>query len=343
MAGEDRDTARAVELGRALRERPYDYDFFFALRSLECANPGAPRLGQSVRPADDPVRLAQEPSLAFAPSALASFHPGTGGRPPRLASYFLGLFGPNGPLPLHLTEYARERLRNSGDATFSRFADLFHHRMLALFYRAWASAQPTVNFDRPEADRFALYVGALFGLGMSSLRGRDAMPDLAKLNYAGRLVCQTRNAEGLGAIVEDFFGLPAAIETFTGEWLDLPERSLCLLGTSLETGSLGRALTVGARTWECQHKFRIVLGPMSFAAYESFLPRTENLGRLAAIVRNYSGDELAWDVTLALRGEEVPALRLGGDERLGLTTWLAGRGRGEDASDLTLNPLSGVA
>ena len=44
-----------------------------------------------------------------------------------------GLLGPNGPLPLHLTEYVRERLRHHADPTFARFLDLFHHRF-ALFF-----------------------------------------------------------------------------------------------------------------------------------------------------------------------------------------------------------------
>lgn len=109
------------------------------------------------------MRLAQEPSLAFAPATLAAFDPGNEDRAPRLTEYFLGLFGPHGPLPVHLTEYARDRLRNHGDRTFARFADLFHHRMLGLFYRAWADTQPTVSFDRPETDRFNVYVGPSSG------------------------------------------------------------------------------------------------------------------------------------------------------------------------------------
>ena len=125
--------------------------------------------------------------------------------PPRLAVNFFGLFGPNGPLPLHLTEYARNRLRAESDPTLVRFIDLFHHRMLTLFYRVWAAAQPTVSFDRPETDRFALYVGSLFGLGMPSLRNRDAFPDLARLHYAGQLACQTRHPDGLNAMISDYF------------------------------------------------------------------------------------------------------------------------------------------
>ena len=173
------------------------------------------------------MRLAQEPSVVFAPATLAALEPEQDGpaqdhRAARLLVHFFGLFGPDGALPLHLTEYARDRRRNHRDPTFQRFADIFHHRALSLFYRAWANARPTVSLDRPEQDRFALYVGALIGLGMDSLRDRDAMPDLAKLHFAGHLAGQTRHAEGLGSILSSFFRTPVRIEGFIGAWLGLP-------------------------------------------------------------------------------------------------------------------------
>jgi type VI secretion system protein ImpH len=299
-----------------------------------------PRVGWSLRPVDDPVRLGQQPSLAFAPSALASFDLGKNGSPPRLSGYFFGLLGPNGPLPTHLTEYAYDRLRNAHDPTFVRFLDVFHHRMLTLFYRAWASARPTVSFDRPDADWFGSYLASLCGLGMESLRNRDALPDLAKLHYVGRLACQTRHAEGLQAMIEGFFRLPARIKEFVGAWMDLPENGLCRLGGAPETGTLGMTAIAGARVWGCQQKFRIVLGPVDFAHYRRLLPGGESLRRLVALVRNYTGDELNWDLNLILKREEVPASKLGGAGRLGWSTWLGRRQAESDADDLMLDPLA---
>lgn len=133
MAGTNRTATRDLSALRALADAPHGYGFYHAVRLLECAYRDKPRLGQSVRPVDDPIRLAQDPAVTFAPSTLSSFTPGKGNTPPRLATYFFGLFGPHGPLPLHLTEYARDRQRHAGDATFVRFSDVFHHRMLSLF------------------------------------------------------------------------------------------------------------------------------------------------------------------------------------------------------------------
>ena len=340
MAGEDRSAARAVGLYRALERAPYGFDFFQALRRLECIHRDKPRVGHSVRPADDPVRFGQAPSLQFAPSALAAFRPGENGRPPRLSGYFFGLSGPNGPLPIHLTEYVYDRLRNARDPTLARFLDLFHHRMLSLFYRAWANARPATSFDRPEDDWFGEYLGSLIGIGMESLRGRDALPDVAKLHYAGFLACQTRHADGLAAMISGFFGLPASIREFVGIWMDLPADGRCRLGRSAETGTLGVTAIAGARVWGRQQKFRVVLGPMGFADFLRLLPGGDRLRRLVALVRNYAGDQLLWDLNMILKREEVPPLRLGDGGMLGWTTWLGTRHVDTDADDLVLDVIA---
>jgi len=338
MAGKDRSKADA--LTRQLAKAPYSFDFFQAVRRIECTRPDLPGVGRSQRPKEDPVRFCQAASLAFAPSTIAGYSPGPGGGPPRFVVNFLGLLGPNGPMPLHITEYVRERVRHHRDETLARFLDVFHHRMISLFYRAWACSQQTVSYDRDGDDRFAVYIGSLFGIGMDSFRDRDAVPDIAKLHYSGRLVCGTRHAEGLRAIVSDYFGIAAEIDEFVGAWIDLPEDCCCRLGASPESGLVGSTAIVGSRVWQCQHKFRLKLGPMRLSAYERLLPGSDSLQRLIAWIRNYVGDELSWDVQLMLKGEEVPQLCLGQTGRLGWTTWLSSKPFEEDVDDLVLRPFA---
>ena len=325
----------AVALFRALAAEPYRYDFYETMRRLECLFADRPRWGRAPRPVDEPIRLGQEPALAFAPSPLASFDPGQDGAPPRLQVHLFGLLGPNGPLPLHVTEYVRERLRNAGDPTVSRFLDLFHHRFLALFYRAWAQAQPHVNRDRPDDDRFAVYVGAFVGVAPAALRNRDRVPDLARFFHAGTLIRHARNGDGLAAVLRHFFGVPAAIEEFVGHWMALGPRERTFLGR--DGATLGAGTVLGGRVWDRQHKFRIHLGPLTLARYESFLPGGAPLAQLVDWVRTYLCFELAWDVRLRLRENEVPPLVLGRAGRLGWTTWLGPRPPGTDADDLCLD------
>jgi type VI secretion system protein ImpH len=329
-----------------LAREPYRYDFYQTLRRLECLYADRPRWGSALRPIDEPVRLGQDPDVAFAPAPLASLELGSEGAPPRLQVRLFGLLGPNGPMPIHFTEYARHRLRHAGDPTLSRFLDLLHHRFLALFYRAWAQAQPHVNRDRPGQDRYVAYVGSFVGVAPPPLRHRDSVPDLARLFHAGTLVRQVRNAEGLAAIIRQFFRVPAAIEEFVGHWLHLGPRERSYLrrgGAALASGAV-----LGARVWDHQSKFRIRLGPLTLAQYEAFLPAGSSgpaslrgggtlLRKLVDWVRFYLCFELDWDVRFQLKRDEVPALKLGQQGQLGWTTWLGTRRSAADADDLCLN------
>jgi type VI secretion system protein ImpH len=342
VAGPDWSSPDAVALGQALAEAPHAFGFYAALRRLDAAFAAAPRIGEADRPSEEAVRLGQLPSVVFAPSTLAGFAMPKGDTPARLQVHFLGLFGPNGPLPLHLTEYARDRIRHASDRSFAAFADLFHHRLLSLFYRAWAEAEPAVSFDRPQDDKFGAWVASLIGLGTPSFRDRDAMPDLAKLHFAGLLSLQTRHPDGLASLLATFFALPVGIEEFAGEWVALAQHQQCRLGDDPETGTLGGSITVGSHVWSAAHRFTIRFGPLDLAGYRRMLPGGDSLARLIAAVRAYSGDEWAWQANLVLRAEEVPPLKLGGDAaHLGWTTWIGTRDpEAGDAGDLYLEPLA---
>ena len=272
MANPDRPETHLVELLEQLQREPYAFDFYQAIRLLDCAYPSKPQTGRGVAPKYEPLRLSQEPSAAFAPSTLAGLEPGDRDQPHRLEQRFFGLLGPQGPLPLHLTDFAQSRVIHQKDYTFCRFLDTFHHRMISLIYLAWARVRPTVNFDRGSRDRFGEYVSSLFGLGMPSLEDRDSLPDLAKRHFAGLMSCQTKHAEGLLAILRGYFCLPVELEQFVGQWIDLPNDCRCYLGSSPTVSVLGKTVTVGSQIWDCQQKFRVILGPLSLAEFYHFLP-----------------------------------------------------------------------
>jgi type VI secretion system protein ImpH len=317
MVAEDRPDPRALELGAELARSPWSFHLFQALRRIECAFRDRARLGESLHPSEEPIRITQEPTLAFSPHPIASFTRRAG--VPRLATDFFGLLGPNGALPLHITEYVRDRSINSKDPTFARFLDIFHHRMMSLFYRAFANSEPVVSYDRPGSDRFAKYVGALIGLGLPATRGRDAVDDRAKLFFAGRYAPGPRNAEGLVALIEGYLGVPAEVEEYVGEWVDLMDEWRWRLDGAHE---LGRSTTLGKRAFLSQSKFRVVLGPLDARRFPSCLPGGALHRALSALVRGYVGDELTFELRLLLGETAVEPWRLGGALALGRTCWL---------------------
>ena len=325
------------QLLRELADEPFKFGFFQAVRMLENAHPGLPRVGTSLRLRDDPIRFAQSPTLAFAPSTLASFSPGDATHAPKLTVRFFGLFGANGPLPLHLTEFARERSRRMpSDSALVHFLDMFHHRMLSLLYRAWSEARPTVSLDRPANDPFTRWVGSVAGYGLPTLRGRDSVPDSARLAAAGILGRAVHGAEGLERVLNDFFRVPVRVHQWQPHWMRLPEEARSRIGLRRAPVALGESAVVGSRVWDCQTRFRVEIGPLGLAEYERFLPGGESLKRLRDWVLNYIGHELSCEMHLLLKKDEVPAVRLGSVGALGWTSWLGPRREKTDASDLVL-------
>jgi type VI secretion system protein ImpH len=333
MADETRAAFDSVTWLKALAAQPFTFDFHQALRRVETTFRQLPRWGEAAKPRDEALRLGQDPSFDFSPSAVRGFTPPTDNAPPRLTVGFLGLFGPQGPLPLHLTEYARDRIRQAGDHTFASFVDMFHHRMLALFHRAWARSRATVNRDRPDDDRFRTYVGAAFGHGLPSQRNVDAVPDRAKLYFAGLFGLASRPPDGLRAVLSGFFANPVQVREYMGEWLVIHDGDRFRLGHSPEVSSLGRSTVLGRRVFSRSHKFRVVMGPLREADFSRFLPGSPGLAQLVALVTAYAGPQLAWDLELIPEVDALTQLRLGQDGRLGLTALLgAGRPRGRQAN-----------
>lgn len=319
----------------ALVANPQAHHVFHALRIIEAHFADSPRLGDSTHLRQDKVRLGQEAEMAFPPSTIAAFTPPTKTKPAKLINRFFGLFGTNGPLPLHLTEYARDRMRNHRDHTMVDFANMFTHRMLSLLYRAWSSAEPAPSFDRADADPFEEKVSAIAGHRGKTMEERDAMPDLAKRYFAGYLASGPRHADGLISILSAFFSAPVVLEHFVGTWLELDPRDRWQLGAP---AGLGQATSIGEKVWSRSSKFRLRIGPLSLEDYERLLPGGGSLRRLESIVRNYLGDVFEWDVNLVLTGVEVPKSVLGQTTRLGHTSWIGDRTNDADAIELYLDP-----
>lgn len=324
------------ELWATLVKMPFEHDLFMLLRRLD-AKGDHPLLGRAPRPIDEPLRLGQEPSMAFAPSNVSGVDMASDG-PPRISIYGFGLFGPNGPLPLHLTEYARERLRHHNDNTLSAFADLFHHRLILLFYRAWADAQSVNSLDRPDGHRFVDYVASLMSMGQPGLKKRDRIADHARTHMAGHLVRQTRNPEGLIQIMRLYFDVPVRVVEFVSDWVMIDDSQISRLGLYGRNHRLGSGATIGLAVRDAQSKFRLELGPLSQQQFREFLPGSRRLRQVVDWVRQYIGIEFAWELRLVLRKEEARGMQLGSPQGLGWGSWLGQRLTDTDAGDMLFQP-----
>lgn len=356
MAAPQRRARPSVE--QALRDAPFQFDFFQAVRLLEWLAPDRLPVGGLGPPRDEVVRFHVEPSLGFPPSAIAGLQPGeTPGAPRALTITFFGLTGPLGALPFPYSELVQDRLRQ-GDTATAAFLDMFHHRLISLFFRAWEKHHPIVAYERAwrrgprktggprpttaradEAPAPSRYLFDLIGLGFPGLRERHAFSDGALLFQAGLFAQRHRSAIGLELVLSDHFQTPIRVQQFQGQWLRLAEEDRSVLGPPPEGrhNGLGTSLVLGARVWDVQSKIRLRVGPLPLARYLQFLPGRPAFRALAEMARFHVGSELDIEVQVVLRAEDVPKSRLstqaGQGANLGRVAWLITAPATADAED----------
>jgi len=344
MAAESRRTDPAVE--DSLFEEGYEFDFFQAVRVLERLYPDRQPVGRDASPAEEAVRFRSRTTLSFPPSAIHDVTPvQEDGTPAQMTVAFMGLTGPLGVLPRHYTELLLERIR-AKDHTLRDFFDLFNHRLIALFYRAWEKYRFPIAYERAvlnqaDYDRFSLYLFDLFGMGTAGLRHRLVVGDAALLFYAGLLGQRPHGASALGGLLQDYFAVPVAIVQFVGQWLALVPESRTRLGVGASPSALGLSAVAGSRVWDQQAKLTVRVGPLTLAEFCQFLPSGNAFRPLCQLTRFVAGQEFDFDLQLVLRAAEVPRCQLGaaGEHapRLGWSTWLKTRAFTHDADQAVLS------
>jgi type VI secretion system protein ImpH len=322
-----------------LRQRPWTFQFFQAVRLLQLMRSGRQTVGGFGRPEDETVRFSTASALGFPASQIQGID-WSDEDLPRLIVNFLGLTGPSGVLPYCYTELLLERAR-AKDQTLQAFLDVFHHRLISLFYSAWEKYRFWVTYERGEADRFSHYLLDLIGLGTPKLQDRQAVADQAMLYYAGLFSQQPRSAAALGQILEDYFDVPVEIEQFAGSWYRLDRDAQCTLGESEGySEQVGVGVVVGDAVWDQQSRARIRLGPLTLAQYRDFLPDGTAFEPLCALTRFFSNDQFDFEVQLILRRDQVPSLGLApGDvpaPQLGWVSWITTRPVDRDPDETIL-------
>jgi type VI secretion system protein ImpH len=328
---------RAAKVAQRLQSDATGYEFLQAVRLLSRLQPGRTAIGGWADPANEPVRLSVPPSLAFPPSEVASISLPTAGKPEpaRMAVRFLGLTGAQGVLPHVYSEHAATRAR-ARDTAFRDFLDLFHHRLLSLFYRAAEYNRPQLAAERGEEDRLRAHLLDLVGAGTRGIHTRHVSPDtLAR--YAGLFAIASRPAEGLAQLVSSYFVVPASIEQFVGEWRRVPNGGQQCLDDEGPDGRLGCAV-IGDAIYDPQARVRLRLGPLTRAQFEDFLPSGRSHAALAELARLYTNDQVGVDAQLVLKRDDVPAATLGSDgsPTLGFGTWVRSRAPTGDRDDVHL-------
>ncbi len=340
-----------------LLAEPYRFDFFQAVRLLESQarhDGSAQPVGDAGPPRREVVNFRAQVSLGFPAGSISALQPsapaGDGGSAPaEMTVPFLGLVGPSGVLPDHYTQLVIDRCHvKNKDYTLRDYLDLFHHRLISLFYRAWEKYRFPFAYERrrlagdPERiDDFSFALSALVGLGTSGLQGRLAFDDDAIVYYGGHFAHYPRSAIALEEILNDYFEIPVELEQFRGQWLYLSDDELSWLSTPKHPAGLNQCLGVSAiagnRVWDVQSMFRLRLGPLDYRQFLEFMPIGRRLLEICQMVRLYVGQEFDFDVQVLLKARDVPYCKLPATpadaSRLGWNAWIHASPFDRDAED----------
>jgi type VI secretion system protein ImpH len=343
MAAESRRTDPPLD--HVLYEEGFRFNFFQAVRVIERLFPSRHPVGRESLPSNEAVRFRSLLSLTFPPSAVQDVvRPEDERVPPQMIVAFMGLTGPMGVLPRHYTELLLERVRRK-DATLRDFLDIFNHRMVSLFYRAWEKYRFPIAYERSRTQRsgydpFSECLFHFVGLGTPGLQGRMETGDEVLLHYGGLVGQQPRSASALEAVLRDYFDVPVKIEQFVGAWLRVDDEYRTRLGRNDGNNQIGTGAFLGSRSWDQQAGFRIKIGPVKFERFCDFIPSGAEFKSLVQLTRLMSGAVHDFSCQLILKASEVPKceLRKPGSNalRLGWSSWLKTRDFPSDADDAIL-------
>ncbi|MDG4855848.1 MULTISPECIES: type VI secretion system baseplate subunit TssG [unclassified Mesorhizobium] len=319
------------------------FDFFELLRRLEQRGGLFGYSGQANR---EPARLGQHVRLSFSARDVMKFQEAGEKAPARVTVANLGLLGPEGPMPLHLTRWVLDRLsqrwftgtqaEQTSDTTFVDFVNILQHRMIALYYRAWADAHPAVQVERSIGGRVRAMLEAMSGIGLPGTQ--DAELDAVRLRQAGSLASQVDGPERLTLFLATAFKVPVEIKEFVASWITIPAALQSRVGKAY--AALGRGATIGPRVFSRQSRIELRVGPLDLDDFKSFLPGERRLALFKKAVRDMIGEALDVDLRIVLARDAVPPPKIG-TVQLGRTSWLARPPEKGDADDLKLRTVVG--
>ena len=304
---------------KALLGVPADFGFLALLRELERASPDKPRIGRNQTLKQEVVRLGQEPFQAFPASNVSQANARDDGRL-RVRSHFLGYFGPQGALPLNVTEEVVQWY-NRRDEAFVRLADIFTNRFQQLFFRAWSDSRGITQYDHSGGDRFQTYVGAFVGLASPALKNRGVVRDMDRLPLVGLAMARTKSPVRLRQIIEALCHVKVTVEENIPVWLPFEPSDRTRLG--MAGSSLGRDCRLGSRVQSVNEKIRVGIRTESLAEYQSFLPGGTNFARLTELLFCYLGHETEVEIAPSLPADQIKGVALGKGAALGWTGWIA--------------------
>ena len=341
MAPESR--RNTASLKEQLFERASAFEFFQAVRLLHKLRPDRAGVGRDADPEREAVRFRSDTSFVFPEGDIAEISAGEPGKPDEMVVKLIGIASPGsfGSLPTPYVEEVRRQERALKNPAMREFFDLFNHRLVALFYRAWERSRLPVLHDLGADNAFESALFAVLGMLGPALDARLPLDQTSLLSRAGLLAMAPAPASAIESIVTSLFDVPARVEQFVPNWYAIDATDRSRLGAA--NARLGVDLHLGEQVLLAQSRFRVSVGPTARDRFLALLPDGEGFAALSSVVRLAAGVEFDFDVQIVLAAAEVPETRLFGGlgaSQLGWTSWLRTQPFTEDARAAIFEPAA---
>lgn len=327
-----------TSLKQALGESPERFDFFQAVRLLQHARRDGMAVGESSIWGGEAVEFAGNIGFAFAPSDIKSIQfDDTLEKPSRMVVHHLALAGAFGPLPATFGERLLDGSRR-GDPQLLRFLDIFHHRLIALLFRARQLSRPALRHDAPWRHPSAGFLFALIGMATKGQRRRLDVPDQALLGFVGLLAGSKRSSHGLNRLVSEHFRVKVCVREHVGKWSPLAPSQRTVLGRAGQNNRLGTTTIVGKRAWNQAAGLRLEIGPLGRKQFAALLPEGNSHKALRALIFFATDRRFEVEIRLSPSPDAISQLRLNAS-RLGHNSWLGRpeRIRGQAGTPVTFS------
>ncbi len=291
-----------------LLAEPQRFEFFQAVRLLEQWRPGG-------------VRFRNRLAMSFPPNQIENI--GVDDSSVRVAPVFIGLLGSQGVLPSHYSERIARHERDRNDGAPRAFLDLLSHRPVQMFYQAWTRNRP----ECADEDYLAM-LNALAGAHV----GKNIIDRETLAYYAMQIRARTSSAPLMTGMYTEYFGVPVMVEQLVGEWKELPLADQAKLGfTNVD---LDAGVMLGSRTYRCDGRARLRIGPLRPDQYERFLPGHASARQLCAMLELHCGVGMTWEVHLIQRAQDMRGAHLDANARLGVNARLLDGAAKQDHEEL---------
>ncbi|MFT3776065.1 MAG: type VI secretion system baseplate subunit TssG [Minicystis sp.] len=302
--------------------------FYRLVYLLERVFPKAPPVGQLGPVSEERVRLRADVSLIFAScdvSEVSNVKNADGVERVRVTNAFMGLYGSSSPMPPSYVEKIALDDYQGGPQPVREFLDVFHHRLLSLLYRAWSKYRFSVMYRQKGKDPFTRRM--FCAVGLDGMKDAETVLDrFLYLRYAPLLASKSRSARGLQVVLDDLFGaVGVKIEQFVGHWTLIEKPNRNKLGVM--NHQLGESLTIGRYVYDGTGRFNVILGPLSYDDYLSFLPGGHRRPLLRAAIGTFTRGQHDVMLELHVKTDDAPRLQLGSQRSATLkrTAWLGGK------------------